>query len=57
MKKKNYTILITALISEEMHKEMTRISNKEEISISEFIRDAIEEKQKDYLKEDRKNEK
>jgi len=57
MKKKNYTILITALISEEMHKEMIMISDKEEISISGFIRDAIEEKQKNYFKEDRKNEK
>jgi len=53
MKKKNYTIPITALISEEMHKEMIRISDKEEISVSEFIRDAIEEKQKNYFKEDK----
>jgi hypothetical protein len=53
MKKKNYTILITALISEEMNKEIRRISDKEEISVSEFIRDAIEEKQKNYFKEDK----
>ena len=53
MKKRIYTIPITALISEDMHKEMIRISDKEEISISEFIRDAIKEKQKNYFKEDK----
>ena len=53
MKMKIYTIPVSALISKEMHKEMTRISDKEEISISEFIRNAIEEKQKNYFKEDK----
>lgn len=56
MKKKIYIIPITALISADMHREMTRISDKEEISISEFIRDAIKEKQKNYFKEDKDND-
>ena len=42
MRKKRYTQLIGLLVSEEMHKEITDICDEKDLSVSQWIREAIE---------------
>ena len=44
MRKKRYTQLIGLLVSEEMHKEITDICDEKDLSVSQWIRSAIESK-------------
>ena len=55
MRKKRYTQLIGLLVSEEMHKEITDICNEKELSVSQWIRAAIESKlaQEDFRSNDK----
>ena len=44
MRKRNFTKQVGLIISEETYKQLIEQTNKEEVTISEWIRGAIEEK-------------
>lgn len=44
MRKKRYTQLMGLLVSEEMHKEITELCDEKDLSVSQWIRSAIESK-------------
>ena len=44
MRKKKYTEMIGVLFSKSIHEELIRITDEKEVSLSEFIRDIVEEK-------------
>jgi len=46
MRKSKYTELVGVLFSKDVYKEIARITDREEISLSEFIRNIVEEKLK-----------
>lgn len=46
MRKSKYTETVGVLFSKDVHRELIRITNREEISVSEFIRNIVEEKLK-----------
>ena len=59
MRKKRYTQLIGLLVSEEMYKEITELCDEKDLSLSQWIRAAIELKlaQEDFRSNDKiKNE-
>lgn len=56
MKKKRFTRAISIMISENDYQEIERHSEEKDISISEYVRDAIAEKEKRNHKEEADNE-
>ena len=55
MRKKRYTQLIGLLVSEEMYNEIKQLSDEKELSVSQWIRAAIESKlvQEDFSSNDK----
>ena len=55
MRKRRYTQLIGLLVSEEMHKEITELCDEKDLSVSQWIREAIELKleQEDFRSNDK----
>ena len=56
MRKKTFTRQVGVLFSENIYKELIRITDEIEISVSEFIRSIVEEKINQRTKEEFKNE-
>ena len=56
MKKKRFTKAISVMISENDYQEIEKDSEEKDISISEYVRDAIAEKEKRNHKEEAENE-
>jgi predicted CopG family antitoxin len=56
MRKKIYIRQVGVLFSEDIYKELIRITDEIEISVSEFIRSIVEEKINQRTKEGFKNE-
>ena len=52
MRKRNFTRQVGLILSEETYKEVVEQTNKEEVTISQWIREAIEKK----LSSDKKGE-
>ena len=44
MRKSKYTEHVGVLFDKDVHKELVRITDREEISLSEYIRNIVEEK-------------
>jgi len=55
MRKRILTQQVAVMISEELHRQIIEITDRAEISISEFVREAIEEKI-DQIKGEENNE-
>lgn len=55
MRKRRYTQLIGLLVSEAMHKEITELCDEKDLSVSQWIRSAIESKlaQEDFRSNDK----
>jgi len=55
MRKRTLTKQVAVMISEELHRQIVEITDRDEISISEFVREIIEEKI-DHFKGEENNE-
>jgi hypothetical protein len=55
MRKKVYTKQVGVLFWEDIYAELIRITDEIEISVSEFIRNIVQEKIKQRMKEDQYN--
>lgn len=49
MKKKRFTRPVSVILSEEMFNDVRTITDKRDIGISDYIREAIEEKMTKYV--------
>ena len=56
MRKKIYTKNVGVLLSEEIYQALISITDRLEISVSEFIREVIEKELKENHKEEYRNE-
>jgi Arc/MetJ-type ribon-helix-helix transcriptional regulator len=44
MKKKNYTRPVSVVLSDKMYEQISELTNQQEISVSDYIREALQEK-------------
>jgi metal-responsive CopG/Arc/MetJ family transcriptional regulator len=56
MRKRIFTTPITIIISQELHQQLKELTDQKNISLSEWVRDAINQKLENYLKKQENKE-